>query len=135
PQPSRLPPENARGGAPLGPSAAQIASDCSSGFMGANSGEGSMRSQGKLALTLALIAATLALGFGSVAHAQGAPIYVGPGGPPPFEPPGYIRAAPLPDDGLLPREVVGILRSTGFSPLSPPFRRGRFYLVAVIDPN
>jgi hypothetical protein len=94
-----------------------------------------MRSQGKFALTLALIAATLALGVGSVAHAQGAPVYVGPGAPPPFEPPGYIRAEPLPEYGLLPREVVGILRSTGFSPLSPPLRRGRFYLVAVIDPN
>lgn len=94
-----------------------------------------MRSQGKLALILALIAATLALGAGGVAHAQGAPVYIGPGGPPPFEPPGYIRAAPLPDDGLLPREVIGILRSTGFSPLSPPLRRGHFYLVAVIDPN
>jgi hypothetical protein len=94
-----------------------------------------MRSQENLALKLALIAATFAFGAGGVAHAQGAPIYVGPGAPPPFEPPAYIRAAPLPDDGLLPREVIGILRSTGFSPLSPPLRRGRFYLVAVIDPN
>jgi hypothetical protein len=63
------------------------------------------------------------------------PVYVGPGAPPPYEPPGYIRAQPLPDDALLPREVVGILRSTGFSPLSPPLRRGRVYQVAVIDPN
>jgi hypothetical protein len=94
-----------------------------------------MRSQGKLAPTLTLIAATLALGVGSVAYAQGAPVYLGPAAPPPFEPPGYIRAEPLPDDGLLPREVIGILRSTGFSPLSPPIRRGRLYLVAVIDPN
>jgi hypothetical protein len=94
-----------------------------------------MRNQGILVPISAMIAAMLALSAGGVAHAQGAPVYVGPGGPPPYEPPGYVRAEPLPDDALLPREVVGILRSTGFSPLSPPFRRGRFYFVAVIDPN
>ena len=90
-----------------------------------------MRSQG----ILALIAALVAFGVGGIAHAQGMPVYVGPGAPPPYEPPGYIRAQPLPDDALLPREVIGILRSTGFSPLSPPLRRGRVYQVAVIDPN
>jgi len=84
---------------------------------------------------LALITAIHALGAGSIAYAQGAPVYVRPGAPPPYEPPGYIRAEPLQDDALLPREVVGILRSTGFSLLSPPLRRGRFYQVAVIDPN
>jgi len=89
-----------------------------------------MRSQG----VLALIVATFAFGAGDVAHAQGAPVYIGPGAPP-MMPPGYISAEPLPDDGLLPREVIGILRSTGFSPLSPPLRRGRVSLVAVIDPN
>ena len=89
-----------------------------------------MRSQG----ILALIAALVAFGVGGIAHAQGMPVYVGPGAPPPYEPPGYIRAQPLPDDALLPREVIGILRSTGFSPLSPPLRRGRVYQVAVIDP-
>jgi hypothetical protein len=90
-----------------------------------------MRSQG----ILALIAAMLALGAGGIARAQGMPVYVGPGAPPPYPPPGYVGAELLPDDALLPREVVGILRSTGFSLLSPPFRRGRFYQVAVIDPN
>jgi hypothetical protein len=90
-----------------------------------------MRKQG----ILVLIAAMLALGAGGIARAQGVPVYVGPGAPPLYEPPGYVRAEPLPDDALLPREVVGILRSTGFSPLSPPLRRGRFYQVAVIDPN
>lgn len=85
--------------------------------------------------SLVLIAAMLALGPGSIGHAQGVPVYVGPGAPPPSEPPGYDRAELLPDDALLPREVIGILRSTGFSPLSPPLRRGRFYQVAVIDPN
>lgn len=90
-----------------------------------------MRSQG----VLALIVATFAFGAGGVAHAQGAPVYIGPGAPPPMMPPGYISAEPFPDDGLLPREVIGILRSTGYSPLSPPLRRGRVYLVAVVDPN
>jgi hypothetical protein len=85
--------------------------------------------------TLALIAALAVFGAGGIAHAQGVPVYVGPGAPPPYEPPGYIRAQPLSDDALLPREVVGILRSTGFSPLSPPLRRGRVYQVAVIDPT
>ncbi len=84
---------------------------------------------------LALIAGALALGAGGVANAQGAPVFVGPGAPPPFEPPRYVRAEPLPDDVLLPQEIIGILRSTGFSPLSAPVRRGRFYLVAALHPD
>lgn len=84
---------------------------------------------------LALIAGTLALGAGGVANAQGVPVYIGPGAPPPFEPPRYVRAEPLPDDVLLPQEIVGILRSTGFSPLSAPVRRGRFYVVAALHPD
>jgi hypothetical protein len=93
-----------------------------------------MNSQGMLAPISALIAATLALGASGVANAQGAPVYVGPGAPP-FEPPRYVRAEPLPDDVLLPQEIVGILRSTGFSPLSVPVRRGRFYVVAALHPD
>jgi hypothetical protein len=84
---------------------------------------------------LALLAATLALVVARAANAQGAPVYIGPGAPPQFEPPGYVRAEPLPDDVLLPREIVGILRSTGFSPLSAPIRRGRFYFVAALHPD
>ena len=84
---------------------------------------------------LALIAGTLALGAGGVANAQGAPVYIGPGAPPPIEPPRDVRAEPLPDDVLLPQEVIGILRSTGFSPLSAPIRRGRFYVVAALHPD
>jgi hypothetical protein len=90
-----------------------------------------MRSQG----ILALLAATLALGAAGAANAQGAPVYIGPGAPPPFEPPRYVRAEPLRDDVLLPQEIVGILRSTGFSPLSAPIRRGRFYIVAALHPD
>ena len=94
-----------------------------------------MRSHGISAPILALLAATLALGAAGAANAQGAPVYIGPGAPPPFEPPRYVRAEPLPDDVLLPQEIVGILRSTGFSPLSAPIRRGRFYLVAALHPD
>jgi hypothetical protein len=90
-----------------------------------------MKSQGILALT----AAVLALGASGVANAQGAPVYIGPGAPPMFEPPRYVRAEPLPDDALLPQEIIGILRSTGYSPLSAPVRRGRFYIVAALHPN
>lgn len=94
-----------------------------------------MRSQGISASILALLAVTLALGAAGAANAQGAPVYIGPGAPPPFEPPRYVRAEPLPDDVLLPQEIVGILRSTGFSPLSAPIRRGRFYIVAALHPD
>ena len=94
-----------------------------------------MRSHGILAPISALLAATLALGAAGAANAQGAPVYIGPGAPPPFEPPRYVRAEPLPDDVLLPREIFGILRSTGFSPLSAPIRRGRFYIVAALHPD
>ena len=94
-----------------------------------------MKSQRTLAPILALIASGLALGAGGVAKAQGAPVYIGPGAPPPFEPPRYVRAEPLPDDVLLPQEIIGILRSTGFSPLSAPVRRGRFYIVAALHPD
>ncbi len=94
-----------------------------------------MRSHGISAPILALLAATLALGAAGAANAQGAPVYIGPGAPPPFEPPRYVRAEPLPDDVLLPQEIVGILRSTGFSPLSAPIRRGRFYVVAALHPD
>ena len=97
--------------------------------------ESQEKSQWMLAPILALLAATLALGAASAANAQGAPVYIGPGAPPPFEPPGYVRAEPLPDDVLLPREIVGILRSTGFAPLSAPVRRGRFYIVAALHPD
>ncbi len=90
-----------------------------------------MKSQGILALT----AAALALGIGGIANAQGVPVYVGPGAPPPLEPPRYVRAEPLPDDALLPQEIIGILRSTGFSPLSAPLRRGRFYVLAALHPD
>jgi hypothetical protein len=84
---------------------------------------------------LAQLAVALVLGVGGAAHAQGAPVYIGPGAPPPFEPPRYVRAEPLPDDVLLPQEIIGILRSTGFSPLSAPIRRGRFYIVAALHPD
>jgi hypothetical protein len=105
--------------------------NCSKGALGRKSSEGPMKSQ----RILALIAGTLALGAGGVANAQGAPVYVGPGAPPPFEPPRYVRVEPLPDDVLLPQEIVGILRSTGFSPRSVPIRRGRFYVVAALHPD
>ena len=94
-----------------------------------------MKSQGIFASILAALAAMLAFGACGAAYAQGAPIYVGPGAPPPFEPPRYVRAEPLPDDVLLPQEIIGILRSTGFSPLSAPVRRGRFYMVAALHPD
>jgi hypothetical protein len=94
-----------------------------------------MTSRKTLAPILALVASVLALGAGGVAEAQGAPVFIGPGAPPPFEPPRYVRAEPLPDDVLLPQEVIGILRSTGFSPLSAPLRRGRFYIVAAVHPD
>jgi hypothetical protein len=90
-----------------------------------------MKSQG----IFASILAALALGICGAAYAQGAPVYIGPGAPPPFEPPRYVRAEPLPDDVLLPQEIIGILRSTGFSPLSAPMRRGRFYIVAALHPD
>ena len=124
PRPSRFPPEKARSTPPAGPS---VCPNCLRLFqlgLWAKSDEGRMKSQ----WNLALLAATLALVVAGAANAQGAPIYVGPGAPPPFEPPGYVRAEPLPDDVLLPREIVGILRSTGFSPLSAPIRRGRVLL-------
>ena len=94
-----------------------------------------MKSQRTLAPILALIAAALAPGADGAANAQGAPVYIGPGAPPLFEPPRYVRAEPLPDEVLLPQEIVGILRSTGFSPLSAPVRRGRFYVVAALHPD
>ena len=94
-----------------------------------------MKSQGIFASIFALLAAMLALGTCGTAYAQGAPVYIGPGAPPPFEPPRYVRAEPLPDDVLLPQEIIGILRSTGFSPLSAPLRRGRFYVVAALHPD
>jgi hypothetical protein len=94
-----------------------------------------MKSQRTLAPILALMASALMLGADGVAKAQGAPVYIGPGAPPPFEPPRYVRAEPLPDDVLLPQEVIGILRSTGFSALSAPIRRGRFYIVAAVHPD
>ena len=93
-----------------------------------------MKSQGKFASILASLVAMLALGSGT-AYAQSPPVYIGPGAPPPFEPPRYVRAEPLPDDVLLPQEIIGILRSTGFSPLSAPLRRGRFYVVAALHPD
>ncbi len=93
-----------------------------------------MKSQGKFASILASLVAMLALGTGT-AYAQSPPVYIGPGAPPPFEPPRYVRAEPLPDDVLLPQEIIGILRSTGFSPLSAPLRRGRFYVVAALHPD
>ena len=94
-----------------------------------------MKSQGKFASILAPLAVMLALGTCGAAYAQGAPVYIGPGAPPPFEPPRYVRAEPLPDDVLFPQEIIGILRSTGFSPLSAPVRRGRFYVVAALHPD
>jgi hypothetical protein len=94
-----------------------------------------MKSQRTLAPILALTAAVLTLGAGSAANAQSVPVYIGPGAPPPFEPPRYVRAEPLPDDLLLPQEIIGILRSTGFSPLSAPVLRGRFYIVAALHPD
>ena len=94
-----------------------------------------MKSQWTSALIMALNATLLTLGAGGVAYAQGAPVYIGPGVPPFYGPPRYLRAEPLPDDVLLPQEVVGILRSTGFSPLSLPVRRGRFYVVAALHPD
>ncbi len=94
-----------------------------------------MKSQGIFAPILAALAAVLAFGACGAAYAQGAPIYVGPGAPPSFEPPRYVRAEPLPDDVLLPQEIIGILRSTGFSPLSAPIRHGRFYIVAALHPD
>ncbi len=94
-----------------------------------------MKSQRTSAPILALIGFVLAVGAGGAARAQGAPVYVGPGAPPPFEAPRYVRVEPLPDDVLLPQEIIGILRSTGFSPLSAPVRRGRFYIVAALHPD
>jgi hypothetical protein len=89
----------------------------------------------------ALVTATLTLGAG-LSHAQGLPppyappVYEAPVAPLAIAPPGYIRAAPLPyDDILLPQEIIGILRSTGFSPLSFPVRRGRFYVLAAVHPD
>jgi hypothetical protein len=89
--------------------------------------------------SLALVTATVAFGCAGLCHAQGLPppyappVYAAPVAPPPIAPPRY-ETAPY-DDALLPQEVVGILRSTGFSPLSFPVRRGRFYVVAALHPD
>jgi hypothetical protein len=66
----------------------------------------------------------------------GPPVYEAQGAPTLIAPPRYVRAEPLPDDNvLLPQEIIGILRSTGFSPLSAPVRRGRFYVVSALHPD
>jgi hypothetical protein len=49
--------------------------------------------------------------------------------PPPHDGPGAY------DLGLPSYEVMTILRSTGFSPLGAPARRGRFYMISAIHPN
>ena len=91
------------------------------------------------ALLVLVTPAVVACATAAVAQALPPPLY----GPPPVyaertypaAPPAY-PAEVLPDgDTLLPQEVVGILRSTGFSPLAAPARLGRFYVVAVVDPN
>ena len=97
--------------------------------------------------TLALITAIAAFGWVGAATAQGLPPQVMPpvNGPPAYEahgaypggaPPRYGRGESLPDDAaLLPQEIIGILRSVGYSPLRAPARRGRFYVVAVLHPS
>jgi hypothetical protein len=45
---------------------------------------------------------------------------------------------PGPADGgeiMAPREVIGLLRADGYSPIGPAFRRGWIYTVAVINPD
>jgi hypothetical protein len=100
---------------------------------------------------LALVSAAFVLGGAGASQAQGlppqglspvygAPVYQAqaatPGAPAVIAPPREVRSEPLPDDNvLLPQEIIGILRSTGFSPLSAPVRRGRFYVVAALHPD
>jgi len=90
---------------------------------------------------LAFVTATLSLGVAHIAHAQGLPppyppappVYAAPVAPLPVGPSRDVRAEPWADnEALLPQEIIGILRSTGFSPLSYPERRGRFYVLAAV---
>jgi protein transport protein SEC31 len=80
-----------------------------------------------------LIAAVLAtLALSAPAVAQG---YQPQGYPPQgYQPQGY---PPQGDEaGLLrPREIMGVLRSTGFDPLDRPVRRGPNYVLRAIDGN
>jgi len=96
-----------------------------------------MKAQG----ILALVALTIGFGQSAPVFAQALPPMAGPPvydaqGAYPVGPPRYAsRFGSLYDDALLPQEIVGILESTGYSPLGLPIRHGRFYVVSVLHPN
>jgi hypothetical protein len=53
----------------------------------------------------------------------------------PAYPPSYPGTYPGSPDGLPPYEIVAIVRSTGFEPLSRPVRQGPAYVVRAADPT
>jgi hypothetical protein len=58
---------------------------------------------------------------------------IGPAYPPPY-PPEYPGTYPPAPGGLPPYEVMAIVRSSGFEPLSRPLRQGPAYVVRAADP-
>jgi hypothetical protein len=77
---------------------------------------------------IALCAAVVILGLVPSSSLLAQPAY------PPSYPGTYPGSYPGSPDGLPPYEIVAIVRSTGFEPLSRPVRQGPAYVVRAVDP-
>jgi hypothetical protein len=77
---------------------------------------------------IALCAAVVILGLVPSSSLLAQPAY------PPSYPGTYPGSYPGSPDGLPPYEIVAIVRSTGFEPLSRPMRQGPAYVVRAVDP-